>query len=107
MDAAGGEGGEVRARARHSIVKAARRDDERVLRDLIHEPVFVVDAPRPEALELMAQRLGFADPVKRIARRLGDQPRDSLEQHWVAFRPVGKMRKSLRVKNDPPHRNFA
>src|SRR2546421_10622472 len=43
-----------------SIVKAARRDNERVLRHLIDEPVLVIDSPRPETLELMAQRFGFA-----------------------------------------------
>jgi len=48
-------------------MEPARGDDERVFRDLIHEPMLVVDAPRPEALQFMAQRLGFADPMKRIA----------------------------------------
>jgi hypothetical protein len=54
-------------------VKTALYDDQFLAGDFVHKPVFVVYAPRPVALPLMAQRLRFTDAGVGVAQNCIDQ----------------------------------
>jgi hypothetical protein len=47
-------------------MKAAGKDADLVWQDLINQPVFLVDAPRPAPREFVFEWLGFAQPRKRL-----------------------------------------
>lgn len=48
-------------------MQAALQDDELIVQDLVHEPVFLVDATGPSAGKLVPQRFRFANTLKGMA----------------------------------------
>ena len=51
--------------------------------DFVYQPVLIGKPARPKALQLMLQRLRFANTPERIARDFGDHSLQALEHLFV------------------------
>ena len=51
--------------------------------DAIHQPVFLIDPPRPPARQIAAQRFGLAGALERVAAAFFDQGVEFFEQLFV------------------------
>lgn len=70
------------------IVKAAPDNDQFVIRCPIDQTVRIVDAPRPIAGQIAAQRFRLSDASERVARRRSDQGINALQRFFVLLVPV-------------------
>lgn len=92
-----------------SIVVTACRDSDFLLKNLIDEPMLLVDAFRPATCQLMLERFRLADAAERIVLRFLDQPNEAqrllsivLHHHAGFSKPAGsnfKLRAGV-VKRD-------
>ena len=84
-------------------MKPASDDHQLLIRRSINQAVGIVDPPGPIAGQIAAQRLGFADPLERIARGGGNQRVDALEGFSVLLMPIQVRLPSIRDKADAAH----
>lgn len=92
-----------RAWRRLLVVVLARNDDELFVGRSVHEAMFVSDAARPLAFELVLEGFGFADAVEGRLRGFDKQAANALEQFLVRLRPFVVGVESRLVKRDEPH----
>lgn len=73
-----------------------------VIRDVVDQPIRVVDSAGPRAGKYVLEGLRFTDPRERIAQRVADQLVYALESLAVLGLPVDVVVPPIRVEGDSP-----
>src|SRR5699024_5208815 len=91
----------VRAERPLLIAVAACGYSNLVVEDLAHQPVLVIDPPRPIPLETVLQRFGLTDPFIAVTSDVLDQAIDPLQQLAVLLLPPQVVVPASRAEDDP------
>ena len=74
-------------RERRLIVEFAGDNNNLVVQNLVHQPMFISNAAAPMARPIMLEGFGLAESVERVAQYIGNKGIKFLEHIFVCFSP--------------------
>jgi hypothetical protein len=79
-------------------VKSARENANLIRLNLIDEPMFLVDPPRPASAEVVPQRLGLADAFEWVELGFPNQTNQPKGLGAILLYPPGEILEACRIK---------